>query len=128
MREIIFRGKCIDDGEWAYGDYYSTNEMPQRGEIGHYIKCGLNEEYRVIPETVGQFVGWKDKDGEGREMFESDIFKDWLGQLSVIVWKEFRWAFETINEPSFKYRDSFHNIGEVIGNKYDNINLLEGVE
>jgi len=125
MREIIFRGKCIDDGEWAYGDYYSTDEMPQRGEVGHYIKISLNEEYRVIPETVGQYIGWKDQDGKGKEMFEGDIFKDWLGQLSVIVWKEFRWAFETINEPSFKYRANFHNIGEVIGNKYDNIELLE---
>jgi len=129
MRINKYRGKRIDNNEWVYGYYVATKDS-------HYI-CYENQYnddlflspknimIEVVPETIGQFIGWKDKDGKGKEMFEGDIFKDWLGQLSIIAWKDFRWAFETINEPSFKYRANFHNIGEVIGNKYDNIELLE---
>lgn len=130
MRDIKYRGKRVDNKEWAYGYYIATKD-------GHYIcyKNQYNDDLflspenifvQVIPETVGQYIGLKDKDDKGKEMFEGDIFKDWQGQLSIVVWKCFRWAFETINEPSFKYRDSFHNIGEVIGNKFDNVELLEG--
>jgi len=120
MRVIKFRGKRIDDCKWTYGQLVNQKTTAW---ISKYYHQGEWEQ--VDPETVGQFIGWKDKDGKGKEMFEGDIFKDWLGQLSVIVWKEFRWAFETINGSPFKYRANFHNIGEVIGNKYDNIDLLK---
>jgi len=131
MRDIKFRGKGVDNGKWEYGSHAVASGcydliLKNGFSFGFDYNGISNDDWcEVFPETVGEFTGLKDKDGKGKEMFEGDIFKDWLGQLSVIVWKEFRWAFETINEPSFKYRANFHNIGEVIGNKYDNIELLE---
>ena len=59
MREIKFRGKRIDNGEWVYG-YYLINPFFSRAEIFSFD----NERsyvYEVDPATVGQYTGLKDK-------------------------------------------------------------------
>lgn len=58
-REIEFRGKRIDNGEWVYGGYHWDGAFPfiiaTEGDF-----CVF---YGVIPETVGQYTGRKDKTG-----------------------------------------------------------------
>jgi len=75
MREILFRGKRLDNGEWVYGslliqkgEYISKNEVTPNE---YYIFGRQGEHYLVIPKTVGQCTGLTDK--HGKKIFEGDI-------------------------------------------------------
>ena len=68
MREILFRGKRFDKGEWAQGSYVET----LRYNNSHWIWDG-KEHVKVDPETVGQYTGLTDKNG--KKIFEGDIVK-----------------------------------------------------
>ena len=140
MREIKFRGKRIDNGEWVYGYYIED------GLNNHYIveiKDNKDKDYyygktyryvEVIPETIGQFTGVYDKNNT--PIYEGDLIKYACGGTEDYVIQEIDEVFFNNEYGTFEiainknkensevlgfwladlYEDSFY---QVIGNIYE---------
>lgn len=134
MREILFRGKRTDNGEWVEGYYYKVKCCRIDDELCDYItipyieQCNLpNSQYIVNPETVGQYIGLKDRNGIN--IFEGDIVKRvWFGKMSIyqIVYDNDLASFIGQAGVRFTTFDYGPTEFEVIGNIYDNPELLGG--
>ena len=144
-REILFRGKRKDNGEWICGDLLQDVESGICAIVS-YVNLGgnihdLSESciFAVIPETVGQYTGHTDKNGV--MIFEGDIVKGTAysaTNIGVIVWIDEISGFGVryVNAPNptawvnssilrcaaIGKTDEF--AAEVIGNIYDNPELL----
>lgn len=120
-REIIFRGKRVDNGEWCYGDlihngFDGTSRTLQTGIAAH--GCYPIE---VIPETVGQFTGRTDVNGV--KIWEGDLILH--GESKRII--EYRSTNFCATRPSGKESIllSFSTNPKVIGNRFDNPELIK---
>lgn len=154
MREIMFRGK-MDDGEWVYGWPFADTadcslkkvgkrECPHDGSEYFIVEWAddLHEykEREVIPDTVGQYTGLQDEN-------EKKIFHGDIGVLTVFDHNgyDYQYKVEAILDDAcglcFNEVPSRNNGGwwsyvsndfdlesqfEIIGNRWDNPELLEG--
>lgn len=129
-RVIKFRGMNTD-GEWVYGFLFELSfdgypitcigtEPLSANDYSEIYKSCYEE---VIPETVGQYTGLKDKNGQ--EIYEGDVLRD--NESTVIVKfvdGGFSVDYKTIGGKWRNYSDLFDYLddyeGEVIGNIYEN--------
>lgn len=146
MREILFRGKT-DDGEWVYGSFCMDAREQFNGLCGvdGFIRLydkekGKMQSYEVERDTVGQYTGLKDKNGN--RVFDGDILQiakiaDGLGgyyqppldyPVNVVVkWDLCAWMWETLCEDKryISFPDAWcHYECEIIGNIHDNPELM----
>ena len=131
MREYLFRGKSVGTGKWIEGFYCGENcEHPfsrNMVEKPYIIRKGTGFWFEVIPETVGQFTGLTDKNG--KKIFEGDVIRAYSEIGGYDFTAEVEWGNFIKGWYCGKHRpmyDGFNNEYEVIGNKWDNPELLEG--
>lgn len=147
MREILFKGKRIDNGEWVEG-YYLRDQYHIGGkDIIFYRKD--SDRFTVYTniidiETLCQFTGFCDKNGN--KIWENDIIsyqrdnddcpfpnKDTKKRFGKVFYQGFRSTFaigmgrngsRSINDDLWKYVQNGNRV-EVIGNRFDNPELLQ---
>lgn len=154
MREILFRGKRIDNyvndksidyvekdaREWVYGDiihrryYKNTDIVVIRTEDSGFDNYS---DYEVDPETVGQYTGLTDKNG--RKIFEGDICNISIPRIDggfnrhnkcLCSYEDGMYKFSSYSDIYFcmgngyGYPDTCHQNIEVIDNIHDNPKLL----
>ena len=136
----LFKGKRVDNGEWVEGLLTQI-----WGQLHIINPDDENTAYPIIPETIGQCTGLRDKNG--KLIFKDDVLKGFIypflsdeehNYYAIVVWFEDSAAFGiyTIKKPESKVRgissgnteymsewDS--NNWEIIGNIHDNPELLE---
>lgn len=130
MREILFRGKQLYDGEWVYGDlsFHVQDGIPYVFPADGYDSPDF---YEVNPSTVGQYTGLKDKNG--KKIFEGDILEDFVGDVYEVFYNTEHCAYmahcRMAHRPEKKgycrLGDCCRLTIEVIGNIHDNPKLLE---
>jgi len=128
MREIKFRGKRVDNGEWVVGDY--TRYSNKKSII--MVDLLEQEDYWVSSETVGQYTGLKDKNG--KEIYEGDIvsfedsdggyeYPDLAVNTGIVEYGDLGFYFTNrvaVDMADFYIKDGRCDEVEVIGNIYEN--------
>ena len=144
MREILFRGKRVDNGEWVEGAFLNDRDGAfyicpavsdiSYGDGGNRRRIGC--WYKVDPSTVGQYTGLKDKNG--KRIFEGDIAaQNWYDHdepsddsFGEVVFCEYDCSFSVMDIQKdgiipLGRCHAYHWEAEVIGNIHDNPELLE---
>lgn len=139
MRKIKFRGQRQSDNKWIYGDLLQPTELCDIYEISDCESID-GSRYDIIKDTIGQFTGLYDKNG--KEIYEGDIVKinahsydfgfekDKIGEIRFLegcfgFYKQFSEKEYLFNELATESGYGELDYYEVIGNIYDNPELLE---
>lgn len=132
MREILFKAKRKDNGEWVEGGYFSEQYTEKKFIIcWNIFRLGFNEFIEVDAETICRYTGLTDRNG--KKIWENDILKAHLDEsypeditYIKILWNEGRFCtnekYSTDIEMLVKW-DAEHF--QVCGNIFDNPELLE---
>ena len=134
MREILFRGKRVDNGEWVEGSLVIGNNYNFIITAEDYQDVVATQSALVCEShpiekdntTIGQYTGLTDKNG--KKIFEGDIVKVCLpyADLTCIVgWEGCSFIIRDIKDSDYTYVLGEGFDIEVIGNIYDNPELLE---
>lgn len=127
MREILFRGKRLDNGLWIEGWYgmQCFGSWPLRHAIApsEEAKSGCLRYEEIDPATLGQYTGQKDKNG--KKIFEGDIVLLFEKNSGVVVYDD-NSAGYAIPGDGCGLCVSNANERIVIGNIHDNPELLGG--
>ena len=142
MREILFKAKYKYDGEWKVGGIVHQTDFYGLKVDKYFIIDGTETEdndigynYEVIPETVSQFTGLYDKNGV--RIWENDIVIIGGNKSFPTVVEFLSGSWQCVrkytnkgreNEYSYLHRLEYDNPNkyEVIGNRFDNSDLLKG--
>ena len=135
MREILFRGKH-ENGTWLFGSllilfdehYIIPNKNEELGKwecIQLIIKYA--DDFRVFPDSIGQFTGLVDRDGE--RIFEGDVLLCTYGNQtteSIVEYDDYGWIpfTEQTGLLADLYSEFNYDSFEIIGNIHDNPELL----
>ena len=145
MREILFRGKRIDNGEWKEGYYAAEPYIKNTYNYGYILEnekdLFAKKAWLVDSRTVGQFTGLTDKNG--KKIFEGDICNINIpridGEFSthnncLCSFEYGKFMFSSYSDiyfcvgDGYGYHDTCNKNIEVIGNIHDNLGLLEATE
>ena len=131
MREILFRGKRLDNGEWVLG-YFCEFANNRTGEQESYIQTVKQDGridliHKVDPSAVGQYTGLKDKNG--KQIFEGDVLevnydRFYVGAKGCVKFECGSYMIDGISGVLSLY--VYLPYCKVIGNIHDNPELLGG--
>ena len=133
MREILFKAKRIDSGEWVKGYYQKRYYFLGNEEhlIFHADSYKVWEYAEIDPETLCQFTGLCDKNG--KKIWENDILMAHLDEsypedatYEAVEWGVAGWVTHEANSIDRQYIGEFDlEHYEVVGNVFDNPELLQ---
>ena len=139
MREILFRAKRIDNGEWVEGYYGIKGKgtdienhyimVPTfQSSVGNYDYMCYFTDVHIDPETICQYTGLKDKNG--KRIWENDIVKhDVSDTIGTVKWYQedyVGWCVDDIVIDEQQFTDEMWSECEIVGNVFDNPELLKG--
>lgn len=123
----LFKAKRVDNGEWVVGNIVRYGYT---GKEKYYIVPSYASDlyaFEVDPSTICQCTGLRDKNG--KLIWENDIVKINNSKANVLItFRDFEIICTIPNEKYYKHRLEYDTEYEVVGNIFDNKELLESEE